>query len=119
MGRGGPDRRGPPRGTRRRGGAAPRAGCRRPLLVAVAVACAGGGLGFWAWRASPPAGRLHDPPALDLRGVDPAAGEAIGAASDRVRREPDPAASWGRLGMVLLAHDFFLPAAACLEQAGL
>ena len=87
------------------------------LTISLIIACTGGGIR--AWRALPPAGTLYDPPLLELQGVDPAAGEAIRAASNRVRAEPGPAEAWGRLGMVLLAHDFFLPAATCLEQAAL
>jgi tetratricopeptide (TPR) repeat protein len=66
-----------------------------------------------------PGGILSEPPSVELQGVDPAASEAIRAASDRVRRERGSAEAWGRLGKVLLAHDFVLPAALCLEQAGL
>ncbi|MBI4606771.1 MAG: tetratricopeptide repeat protein [Planctomycetes bacterium] len=79
------------------------------------------GLGVWAWRALGPSasGLRSDPPDLELAGADPAAAEAIRAATAGVRRSPRSAEAWGDLGMTLLAHEVFAPAAACLEQAAL
>ena len=90
---------------------------RRSRLIVTAVTGACAVAAVWAWRALPPAGTIADPPALELQGVDPAAAEAIRVASERVRKEPGAAPAWGHLGKMLLAHDFFFPAAACLEQA--
>lgn len=63
---------------------------------------------------------LGDPPAppkLDFVDVDRAVVAAIRTAEAGVRERPDSAQAWGRLGMVLLAHEFDEAAAASLAQA--
>jgi tetratricopeptide (TPR) repeat protein len=63
------------------------------------------------------AGKSLQPPELDLTDVDHAIVAAIREAETAVRAEPDSAAAWGKLGMVLLAHEFDEPAAECLARA--
>jgi tetratricopeptide (TPR) repeat protein len=50
------------------------------------------------------------PPAIDTAGFDPAIAAAIGEARQGVLNSPRSHEAWGRLGMVLLAHE--MPAAA-------
>ncbi len=57
-------------------------------------------------------------PDIDLDDIDEAVADAIRGAMKRVRQLPDSANSWGHLGMVLLAHDFRVPAAECFSHAG-
>jgi tetratricopeptide (TPR) repeat protein len=49
--------------------------------------------------------------------VEPAVKRAIEAAVDAVREQPDSAAAWGKLGMVLRVHDFRVEANRCFAQA--
>lgn len=95
------------------GGGAPRRSRRRRLLIllgALALAAGAGWLG-WRWAAAPA------PPAVELAGADPAVAEAVEAAREEVRRSPRSARAWGRLGMVLRAHDFAAEANACFAEA--
>jgi tetratricopeptide (TPR) repeat protein len=62
-------------------------------------------------------GNSPQPPELDLTDVDHAIVNAIREAETAVRSQPDSAAAWGKLGMVLLAHEFDEPAAECLARA--
>jgi tetratricopeptide (TPR) repeat protein len=57
------------------------------------------------------------PPALDPSGVDPVVWRAVEAARVEVERAPQSARAWGRLGMVLLAHQYRAEAAVCLARA--
>ena len=57
------------------------------------------------------------PPAVELKGVDPAVVKAVEQARSRVEESPRSAEGWGKLGMVLLVHQFEPQAAACFEQA--
>ena len=43
--------------------------------------------------------------------------DVIESARDRVRREPRSAGAWGRLGMLLAAHNFSPEAVACFAEA--
>jgi tetratricopeptide (TPR) repeat protein len=86
--------------------------------IAAAALFATGGV--WLLRSSGPRGeRVDYPPSVELSGADPDAVAAVRAATERVRASPERAAAWGELGMVLLAHELPVPAAACLEQAEL
>jgi tetratricopeptide (TPR) repeat protein len=76
------------------------------LLLAVAA-----GVGLWHWLSRP------DLPEVDLTEVDPGVRQAVEQAMKEVRRQPKRGETWGRLGMVLLAHDFLDAAAVCLGKA--
>jgi tetratricopeptide (TPR) repeat protein len=58
-----------------------------------------------------------EPPGVVLQEVDPAVAAVVEEAYQAVRRSPRSAKAWGRLGMVLLAHDFLCEANVCLSQA--
>src|SRR5207249_71855 len=55
--------------------------------------------------------------AVDLAGADPGVAAAVTAAQKAVERQPASAAAWGRLAMVLQAHDFRSEATRCFAQA--
>jgi tetratricopeptide (TPR) repeat protein len=57
------------------------------------------------------------PPDVDLEGIDPAVAAAVEQAGARVQQAPHSAEAWGKLGMVLLVHDFQPQAIACFDQA--
>lgn len=57
------------------------------------------------------------PPAISTAGVDPAIVEAVAQARSAVVASPRSGAAWGRLGMVLYAHDFYNEAAEALGHA--
>ncbi len=59
----------------------------------------------------------REPPAVVLQEVDPAVAAFVDEAYRAVQQSPRSAATWGRLGMVLLAHDFLYEANGCLSQA--
>lgn len=65
------------------------------------------------WYASP----RPVPPEVDISAADPAVAEAIRTARAAVLAQPTSGALWGRLGMVLRAHDFADEANACFAQA--
>jgi tetratricopeptide (TPR) repeat protein len=88
---------------------------RRRWLVGGAAAAAGGALllGLWLWpRAAAPA-----PVLPDLADVDPEVVEAITEAHRNVQNHPASGAAWGKLGMVLRAHDYYREAAPCFAEA--
>jgi tetratricopeptide (TPR) repeat protein len=58
-----------------------------------------------------------EPPEVDLTGVDPALVAAVQAAQQAVREAPTSAEAWGRLGMVLVVHEYRDPGSFCFEQA--
>ena len=59
----------------------------------------------------------HEPPVVDLQGVEPRVAAAIEEARASVNRSPTSAETWGRLGMVLLAHQFWEEARRCFAEA--
>jgi len=82
------------------------------LILAVFSAVA---LGTWlCWPPSVP-----EPILPDLTGADREVAEAINAALDEVVRQRYSTAARGRLGEVLLAHEFYEEANACFQQAEL
>ncbi len=81
------------------------------LLFAAALLALAVGVYFWYPFSHPM------PPHIDLTGADPAVAEAVNAARNRVLQAPRSAAAWGRLGMVLAAHQFTDEALECLGQA--
>src|ERR1700737_3807065 len=48
-----------------------------------------------------------EPPVVDLQGAEPTVAAAIEEARAAVKRARASSDSWGRLGMVLLAHQFW------------
>jgi tetratricopeptide (TPR) repeat protein len=100
---------------------------KRRLLFMVAASLCGVLLAAWlglaVWRrARTPElpGReaaLSEPPSADLAGADPAVTQAIEAARRAVRQAPHSAQAWGRLGMVLRAHDLTAEAKDCFIRA--
>ncbi len=81
------------------------------VLIGVALAV---GVGWYTWPRNPPP---PVPPTLELTGIDPDAAGAIRAARTQVEQQPRSAAAWGKLGMILFAHDFHAEALSCLAQA--
>ncbi len=84
----------------------------RLLLLTASLVVTGAALaaGWLLWRTP-------EPPNVDLAGAEPALADAIDAARADVRAAPRSAAAWGKLGMVLRAHDFGTEANACFAQA--
>src|SRR5438128_10828552 len=70
------------------------------------------GAGWWVWP-----GRGRQPPDVALADVDPAVREVVRKATAEVREQPGSAPAWGRLGMVLRAHDFDDAANVCFVEA--
>lgn len=56
-------------------------------------------------------------PAIELNGVDLQVANVIRKARDAVEVQPQSAKAWGKLGMVLFAHDYFAEGLQCLERA--
>jgi tetratricopeptide (TPR) repeat protein len=88
-------------------------GRRRLAVAAAAFVLAAAAVGVWFWPRTPP----PVPPTPDLEGADPEVVEAVAAARQRVEQEPTSARAWGRLGMVLRAHDFGTEAQRCFQEA--
>ncbi len=88
---------------------------RRGLLAAAGLL----GLGLLLLRVGYALRRpTPEPPALDLGAIDdPVVATAIGEAREEVARAPRSASAWGRLGMLLLAHEFSADARTALAQA--
>src|SRR5207244_6695765 len=84
----------------------------RRLVAGLAVGLVFAGLAWagWYWLAAP------SPPEVDVSGADPDVAEAVEAARSAVKWSPHSAAAWGRLGMVLRAHDFGREANAALAE---
>jgi tetratricopeptide (TPR) repeat protein len=91
--------------------AAPRWRLLLALVLASAAVLAAGGYWF-LWRTPEPA-----PPAVDLTGAEPAVAQAIERARAEVEKTPRAAAAWGRLGMLLRAHDYGDEANVCFARA--
>jgi tetratricopeptide (TPR) repeat protein len=73
----------------------------------------GGSAAALTWKLWP----RTPPPKIDPAGVDPAVWRAIEAARVEVERAPKSARVWGRLGMVLLVHQFRPESLVCLARA--
>ena len=84
--------------------------------LAVAVILAGAGGGAW-WYFRPAADSASEPPAVDLSKADPEVARVIQRATDEVRAKPRDAGAWGKLGMLLLAHDFDTESRAVFHRA--
>jgi tetratricopeptide (TPR) repeat protein len=85
------------------------------LIAVLAVALAGGAL--WAVLARRGADRTPNPPQPSLEEADPEVAEAVEIARRAVLANRRSGEAWGRLGMVLRAHDFGEEANVCFEQA--
>jgi tetratricopeptide (TPR) repeat protein len=68
---------------------------------------------WWHWRREP----APELPVVDLAGVDPAVAAAVEVGLEKVRQSPRSADAWGRLGMILVAHDFRAAALVCFAEA--
>jgi tetratricopeptide (TPR) repeat protein len=90
---------------------------RRPprLLLALAALALLGGGGYAVWRQTRP--RPAGPPPIELANVDPMVAKLITTTRDAVAEDPLSSAAWGKLGMVLYAHDFNTEAVACFARA--
>jgi tetratricopeptide (TPR) repeat protein len=67
------------------------------------------------WYVSRPRG--PEPPPVDSTQTDPEIVEIIAEGRDKVIQNPSSGRAWGRLGLVLWAHDYFEQANFCLAQA--
>lgn len=85
-------------------------------VIAVLIVLVGGSAAALTWKLWPRT-PLPQPPVLDSTGVDPVVWHAVEKARAEVCRAPQSARAWGRLGMVLSAHQFRSEAAACLARA--
>ena len=90
---------------------------RRVVLLAV-LAFSGATMvaGFYFYLRYPP---VPDPPVIAQTGIDPALASAVDSARAGVLRFRNSAEAWGRLGMLLLAHDYKVQAATSFAQAEL
>ena len=84
--------------------------CRLSLFLGLLLI--GGAVGYHWSRSAPP-----DPPEIVLTDVDPAVVKVVEDSQAAVRRSRWSAAAWGRLGMVLVVHDFHAEANRCFTQA--
>ena len=80
------------------------------LTAGLLLAAAGVWLGLHRTRA-------RELPELRRDGIDSAVARAIEEASAAVRGNPESGAAWGRLGMVLQAHDLLTESCACFDEA--
>jgi tetratricopeptide (TPR) repeat protein len=83
------------------------------LTIVLLVSGIAGGVAWHRWPRTP----LPEPPALDPSGVDTAVWRTVEAARGEVRRDPQSSRAWGRLGMLLLAHQFRAESVVCLAHA--
>jgi tetratricopeptide (TPR) repeat protein len=93
---------------------APPANRRRIAIVAglfLSVLLAGAGFYFWRRPNSP------RPPEIDRNGMDPEVAAAIEEQRKAAIASPGSGPAWGRLGMVLAAHDLVQPALECFSTA--
>jgi tetratricopeptide (TPR) repeat protein len=81
------------------------------VLAAALVLLSGGGLYLRLHSRSP------EPPNPDTEGVDPAIATAVEQARQEVLQAPQSADAWGRLGTVLVIHEFRPEGNFCLAQA--
>jgi tetratricopeptide (TPR) repeat protein len=82
------------------------------IFLITGLILAGGAGGYlWYCRTSP------EPPAVADEQLEPAVRAAIAEARSAVQQSPRRAATWGRLGMVLLAHGFPAEAEGCFVRA--
>ncbi len=85
---------------------------RRLLSFSVGIILSAGVVGYLWFRSAPLA-----PPEVVLTDVDPAVVKVVQDSRVAVRQSPRSAGAWGRLGMVLVVHDFHAQANPCFAQA--
>lgn len=90
---------------------------RRRTRLAAAAAVALAACGGAAWWYSRPRDPVPEPPVPDLSRAEPEVAGAVAAATSAVRATPRDAAAWGKLGMVLRAHDFDTESVAAFRTA--
>jgi tetratricopeptide (TPR) repeat protein len=85
-------------------------------VVLVLILLSGASAAALTWilwpRTLPP-----QPPVIDPTGVDPVVWRTLSAARTDVERAPQSVRAWGRLGMILLVHQFRPEAVVCLVRA--
>jgi cytochrome c-type biogenesis protein CcmH/NrfG len=82
----------------------------RGLAIAVLAAL---GVGVWWYFRTP----MPEPPVVDLSQADPEVAQVIQRATAEVKAAPRDANAWGKLGMLLLAHDFDTESRAAFRTA--
>ena len=86
---------------------------RRRTTTAIVALLVVGGISWFAWQRLAP-----DPPLPEFPpGSDPEVVQALESARRDVRLWPWSAERWGRLGMLLMGHDFYDEALACFAEA--
>jgi tetratricopeptide (TPR) repeat protein len=80
------------------------------IAGAAVVALLGWRLAIW-WAPAPAL------PAVDTRGVEAEAAEAVRAALAEVEHHSRSATAWGNLGLTLFAHDFYGECVPCFAEA--
>src|SRR5215207_4362078 len=86
---------------------------RAPALAAAGVVLIVSAAAAWYFWPRADVG----PPTVDLAGADPDVARAVEEARAAVKEAPQSAEAWGRLGMVLRAHNFGDEANVCFERA--
>lgn len=84
----------------------------RFLIIAALVICIVSLVGWWQLQSRTPA-----VPEINLQAVSPAVRRVIETAQHAVAKEPRSGLAWGRLGMVLRAHEYFADAIDCFRIA--
>jgi tetratricopeptide (TPR) repeat protein len=84
----------------------------RTIAILAAVCFLGMALAGWLWWS-----RIPPVPLVDTDGLDAPVAAAIEQARAEVEARPRSAASWGRFGMVLFAHEMYADSAPVFAQA--
>lgn len=84
----------------------------RIAVLAVLAVCVTGLVAWWQIHSRVPA-----IPVIDLQSVSPSVRRVIETAQHAVAKEPRSGLAWGRLGMVLRAHEYFPEAIDCFRIA--
>lgn len=87
------------------------------LFALLAIVAAGVGTGLWWSSRQPVAAARADIPEVDLSDSPAAVAAFVRQSTAAVAESPEDGETWGRLGMVLFAHQWELEAAQCFEQA--
>ncbi len=87
---------------------------RRWFLAAVALAALTLALALtWQWVTRPEV----EIPVVNTSEMEPQVAALIERATQQLRKQPESAAAWGRLGQVYHAHDLYQAAFACYQRA--